>query len=76
MSSLSRKLAVSVAAGTALGSIGATAGAAEWWYQPIVSLASAYNSNIDLDPNFKHSAVGYFADAATNIGISTPTSDT
>jgi hypothetical protein len=76
MSSLSRKLAVSAAAGTALASIGAPAGAAEWWYQPIVSLASAYNTNIDLDPNFKQSAVGYFADAATNIGISTPTSDT
>jgi hypothetical protein len=49
--------------------------AAEIYYQPIVSLSSAYNTNLDLD-QFKQSAVGYFADAATIVGIATPTSQT
>jgi hypothetical protein len=62
-------------AGAAAAAFGTVAGAAELYYQPIVTLSSAYNSNIDLD-NPKTKAVGYFADAATNIGIATPQSDT
>jgi len=51
------------------------ASAAEIYYQPIVSLSSAYNTNLDLD-QAKLSAVGYFADAAAIVGIATPTSQT
>jgi hypothetical protein len=64
------------AAGAAAAAFGTVAGAAEVYYQPIVTLTSAYNSNIDLDTTTKTTAVGYFADAATNIGIATPQSDT
>lgn len=61
--------------GTAAAAFGTAAGAAEIFYQPIVTLSSAYNTNIDLD-NPKTRAVGYFADALTNIGIATPQSET
>jgi hypothetical protein len=56
----------------------APAGAAELYYQPIVSLSTAYNTNLDLTPvpAEKRSAEGYFADAATTIGIATPQSET
>lgn len=65
-----------VAAGAAAAAFGTVAGAAEFYYQPIVTLSSAYNSNIDLDTTTRRTAVGYYADAATNIGIATPQSDT
>jgi hypothetical protein len=75
--SLSSRNGVRAAAATvATLTVGATAGAAEFYYQPIVSLSSAYNSNLDLETVPKRSAVGYFADAATNIGFATPQSDT
>jgi hypothetical protein len=64
------------AAGAAAAALAAAAGAAEVYYQPIVTLSSAYNTNIDLDPVTRTRAVGYFADAATNIGIATPQSET
>src|SRR5579872_3132264 len=50
--------------------------AADVYVQPIVSLATAYNTNVFLEPKQTKSAEGYYADAATNIGIATPTSDT
>ena len=77
MSLSSRKRVRAAAATVAALAVGTTAGAAEVYYQPIVSLSSAYNSNLDLDATTaKRSAVGYFADAATSIGIATPQSDT
>jgi hypothetical protein len=56
----------------------APTGAAEFYYQPVVTLSSAYNSNLDLspDPTDKRSAVGYYADASTIFGVATPTSET
>ena len=53
-----------------------TATAAEFYYQPIASLATSYNSNVLLTPGEHKSAEGYFADASTVLGIATPTSDT
>ena len=50
------------------------ASAAEVYYQPVASLSSSYNSNIFLDPANKQSGEGYYADAATTIGIATPNS--
>src|SRR3982074_639282 len=64
------------AAGAAAAALATAAGAADVYYQPIVTLSSAYNTNIDLDPVTRTRAVGYFADAATNIGIATPQSET
>src|SRR5262249_45460271 len=51
------------------------ADAAQLYYQPIVSLGAGYNTNVNLDPLHKESAVGYFADAAVNLGIATPRSE-
>lgn len=56
--------------------IGSTAGAADVYYQPIVSVATSANTNVDLDRTTRTFAEGYFADAATLIGIATPTSET
>jgi hypothetical protein len=64
------------ALGAAAAAFGPVAGAADFYYQPIVTLSSAYNNNVDLDTTTKTTAVGYFADAATNIGIATQTSET
>jgi hypothetical protein len=76
MSLSSRRRGRAAAAfGAAAAAFGTAAGAAEVYYQPIVTLSSAYNTNIDLD-NPKTRAVGYFADALTNIGIATPQSET
>jgi hypothetical protein len=50
--------------------------AAEVFYQPVVTLSTAYNSNLDLEPTNRRSGEGYFADVATLIGIATPTSQT
>jgi hypothetical protein len=55
---------------------GTWASAAEIYYQPIVTLSSAYNTNVDLEPTNGQGATGYFADAATTIGIATLRSDT
>jgi hypothetical protein len=54
------------------------AGAAEIYYQPLLQLSTQYNTNLDLTPipAEKRSAEGYYADAATTIGIATPTTDT
>jgi hypothetical protein len=49
---------------------------AEVYYQPVVSLATAYNTNVELTPTLKNATEGYFADAATLIGIATRTSET
>ena len=82
MSSSSRKCAGAGRQLTAAGVVAmisaAPAGAAEFYYQPIVSLATAYNTNLDLTPiqAEKRSAEGYYADAATTIGIATPQSET
>src|SRR6266702_2240311 len=77
MSSSSRKNVHAAAATVGALAVGTTAAAAEVYYQPIISLSSAYNSNIDLEPTTaRRSAVGYFADAATSIGIATPQSET
>ena len=81
MSLLSRKpngAGLTVAAAVASLCATASAGAAEIYYQPIVQLSTAYNTNLDLSapPEPKRSAEGYFADAATTIGIATPTTDT
>jgi hypothetical protein len=71
-------LALLVGAGIVAVIAVAPAGAADIYYQPIVSLSTAYNTNLDLspDPADRRSAEGYYADAATNIGIATPQSDT
>ena len=61
-------------AGTAL--VGSAAGAADVYYQPIVSVSTSANTNVDLQPGAHTFAEGYFADAATLIGIATPTSET
>ena len=79
MSSSSRRhgRAVRLAAAAVAAAACATgAGAAEVYYQPVIALSTAYNSNIDLDPLHRQSAEGYFADVATSIGIATPQSDT
>src|SRR5690349_7960096 len=76
MWSLFRKRGLSTAVGVTAACLSATAGAAQVYYQPIILLSTAYNTNIDLDPVTKRSAEGYFVDAATNIGIATRTSDT
>jgi hypothetical protein len=76
MLSSSRKGGLSVAAGVTAACLGGTAGAAQVYYQPVVVLSTAYNTNIDLDPLHKQGAEGYFADVATNLGIATRTSDT
>ena len=65
-------LALFVAGGFAV----ATANAAEFYYQPIASLSTSYNTNVLLEPGPKRSAEGYFADASTVLGIATPVSDT
>jgi hypothetical protein len=54
------------------------ASAAEIYYQPIVQLSTAYNTNLDLTPvaSEKRGAEGYYADAATTVGIATPTTET
>jgi hypothetical protein len=56
----------------------AAAGAAEIYYQPILQLSTAYNTNLDLSvpPEPKRSGEGYYADAATTVGIATPTTET
>ncbi len=77
MSSSSRNRAGEIAAATVIAAAGCTgAGAAEVYYQPIVSLSSSYNTNADLEVGGGPSAMAYFADAATNIGIATKRSDT
>ncbi len=77
MSSSSRSRLGHVATAAAVAAAaGTTAGAAEVYFQPIVSLSSSYNSNADLTPGGGESAMGYFADAATNIGVATRRSDT
>ena len=63
------------AAGASLAPVG-SGWAAEFYYQPIVQLSTVYNTNVLLDPVNKQSGEGYFADAATNIGIATPNSIT
>lgn len=77
MSSSSRKRGtnIAVAATLATAATGVSSGA-EVYYQPIASLSSTYNTNANLDPGGGPSAMAYFADAATNIGIATKTSDT
>jgi hypothetical protein len=56
----------------------APAGAAEYYYQPIVTLSTAYNTNLDLSPTptDRRKAEGYYADASTIFGVATPTSET
>ncbi len=77
MSSSSRKRAGLTAAGVTALTVGTTAGAAEIYYQPVVSVTTQYNNNLNLDPTeAKIGAEGYFADALANIGIATPRSDT
>jgi hypothetical protein len=50
--------------------------AAEVFYQPIVSVAATENTNVELTSTGQRRAEGYLADAATMIGIATPTSQT
>jgi hypothetical protein len=76
-----------VAWGTLLAATAGSGQAADIYWQPIVSLTSSYDTNINLTPSFvpssgnavygpKETAVGYFADASSIIGIATPTSET
>jgi hypothetical protein len=80
MSSSYRKRARDVlyAAGTVVAACAVVvpAHAYEFYYQPLVQLSTAYNTNLDLDPGGSRRAEGYFADAATNIGFATPQSET
>ena len=58
--------------------LSAQAQGAEVYVQPIASLATAYNSNVELavPPAPRTSAVSYYADASSVIGVATPTSET
>jgi hypothetical protein len=53
-----------------------TVPAAELWWQPIVSLESELNSNLDLQPPPNTKINGYIGDAEAIMGVSTPTSET
>src|SRR5581483_8602042 len=53
-----------------------SAGAAQLYWQPVVSESAQYNTNLNLDPTTKTSGAGYFTDALVNMGIATPRSDT
>jgi hypothetical protein len=55
---------------------GTSVGAAEIYYQPVVTLSSVYNTNVDLETTNGQGAEGYFADAATTVGIATQRSET
>ncbi len=57
-------------------SASAPGNAAEIYYQPLVQLSTAYNTNVDLETTNRQSAEGYYADASTIIGIATPNSET
>lgn len=50
--------------------------AAEIWWQPIVSLESEINTNLDLLPGPNPKIGGYIGDAEAVVGVSTPSSDT
>jgi hypothetical protein len=82
MSLSSRNLAAAGRPLTAAGVVAliaaAPAGAADIYYQPIVQLSTQYNTNLDLAslPADKRGAEGYYADAATIVGIATPTTET
>jgi hypothetical protein len=54
---------------------GTSAGAAQIYYQPTVTLSTSYSTNVDLDRVGGHGAEGYFADAADTIGIATQRSE-
>jgi hypothetical protein len=69
-----RRLALAAMSGASL--FAAAAGAADIYYQPIVSLSTNANTNIDLVPTNRTFAEGYYADAASIVGIATPTSET
>ena len=75
--SASRRLRAAVASALGL-SVAGVAHAAEVYYQPVASIATSHNSNVNLDNIAlgRESLQGYFADLATRIGIATPTSDT
>jgi hypothetical protein len=49
---------------------------AEIYYQPVVQVSSAYNTNVLLEPGSHQSAESYYADASTLIGIATPNAET
>src|SRR5262249_39750568 len=69
------RAATSGAVALAATAVCTSADAAQLYYQPIVSLGAGYNTNVNLDPLHKESAVGYFADAAVNLGIATRRSE-
>jgi hypothetical protein len=54
---------------------GQIASAADVYYQPVVSVATNANSNIDLTSSQPTFAEGYLADASTLIGVATPRSE-
>jgi hypothetical protein len=72
------RTAATAAAAFVVGMMSASApgNAAEIWYQPLVQLSTAYNTNVDLEPTGAQAAEGYYADASTLIGIATPNSET
>src|SRR5579872_4442140 len=77
MSSSYRSTAVAAAGACSL-SCWLAAQAQEVYWQPQVSLTGTYNTNVELSPlaSDKVSSQGYIGDAASLIGIATPTSQT
>jgi hypothetical protein len=72
-----QRVAGRAGAGAALLSSAVLAHAAQVYVQPIVSTQVQTSSNLGLDPDAdSQQTEGYFADAATVIGIATPRSDT
>lgn len=71
-------VAATAAAAASLAILASGAAAAEYSVQPIVSLEATTNTNVDLTPvpSERQSTQGYYADAATVIGIATPDSQT
>jgi hypothetical protein len=56
--------------------LGLPAAAAEVYWQPIASVSSEIDSNLDLQPDTRQDIEGYLADFATIIDIRNPTSST
>src|SRR5579872_3161171 len=77
-SSRARVLAASAVAGAAWLAFSPASPAAEWYLQPMGALSGSYNTNVELTPVAadRINSSGFFADAASLIGIVTPTSQT
>lgn len=75
--SKSNTVPIVTASALAIALLSTSALGAQVYVQPIVSVKAQHNSNVELDSDDTQriSTEGYFADAATVIGIATPRSD-